>query len=143
MVMSETSTLTIGALAQAAGIGVETVRFYERKGLLPKPPRTPAGYRQYPGDTVDRVKFIRRAQGLGFALREISELLDLRADEVAACGPVETQAREKLEQVTGKIEALRRMETALQRLVEACEAREPTGACPILEELDQAGSPDR
>ncbi len=141
--MSDTSTLTIGALAQAAGIGVEAVRFYERKGLLPKPPRTPAGYRQYPGDTVDRVKFIRRAQGLGFALREISELLDLRVDEVAACGPVEAQAREKLEQVAGKIEELRRMETALQRLVEACEAREPTGACPILEELDREVLSDR
>ncbi len=143
MVMSDTYTLTIGALAQAAGVGVETIRFYERKGLLPEPPRTPAGYRQYPGDTVDRVKFIRRAQGLGFALREISELLDLRVDEVAACGPVEAQAREKLEQVAGKIEVLRGMETALQRLVEACEAREPTGACPVLEELNQAGSPDR
>ena len=141
--MSETSTLTIGALAQAAGIGVETVRFYERKGLIPEPPRTRSGYRQYPGDTVDRVKFIRRAQGLGFALREISELLDLRVDEVAACGPVEAQAREKLEQVAGKIQALRRMETALQRLVEACVAREPTGACPILEELDHSDSPDR
>ena len=140
--MSETATLTIGALAQAAGVGVETVRFYERTGLLPEPPRTPAGYRQYPRDTVDLVKFIRRAQGLGFALREISELLDLRVDEVAACGPVEAQAREKLEQVAGKIEALRRMEAALRGLVEACEAREPTGACPILEELDQADWPD-
>ncbi len=136
MVMSDTSTLKIGALAQAAGVGVETIRFYERKGLLPEPPRTRSGYRQYLGDSVDRVKFIRRAQGLGFALREISELLDLRVDEVAACGPVEAQAREKLQQVAGKIEALRRIETALQRLVEACEAREPTSDCPILEELD-------
>lgn len=143
MVMTEPSTLTIGALAHAAGIGVETVRFYERKGLIPEPPRTRSGYRQYPGDTVDRVKFIRRAQGLGFALREISELLDLRVDEVAACGPVEAQAREKLEQVNGKIEELRRMETALQRLVEACEARKPTGACPILEELDHEVLSDR
>ncbi len=134
--MSDSSRLTIGALARAAGVGIETVRFYERKGLLPEPPRTPSGYRQYPGDTVDRLKFIRRAQGLGFALREISELLDLRVDEVAACGPVEAQAREKLEQVAGKIEELRRIETALKRLVEACEAREPTSDCPILEELD-------
>ncbi len=141
--MSDTSTLTIGALAQAAGVGVETIRFYERKGLLAEPPRTRAGYRQYPGDTVDRVKFIRRAQGIGFALREISELLDLRVDEVAACGPVEAQAREKLEQIAGKMEGLRRMEAALERLVEACEAREPTGACPILEELDQPVSPER
>ena len=143
MVMSDTSTLKIGALAQAAGVGVETIRFYERKGLLQQPPRTRSGYRRYPGDTVHRLKFIRRAQGLGFALREISELLDLRVDEVAACGPVEAQAREKLEQVAGKIEALRQMERALQRLVEACEAREPTGACPILQELDPSGSPER
>ena len=143
MTMSETATLTIGALAEAAGIGVETIRFYERRGLLRDPPRTPAGYRQYPADTVDRVKFIRRAQGLGFALREVLELLDLRVDDVEACGLVEAQAREKLEQVGGKIEALRRMETALQRLVEAAEAREPTGTCPILEELDQGGSPER
>ncbi len=140
--MSEISTLTIGALAKAAGIGVETVRFYERKGLIPEPPRTRSGYRQYPRDTADRVKFIRRAKGLGFTLREISELLDLRVDEVAACGPVEAQAREKLEQVNSKIEELRRMETALQRLVEACERRKPTGACPILEELDHEVVPD-
>ena len=143
MVMPETATLTIGALAKAATIGVETVRFYERTGLIPEPPRTPSGYRQYPGDTVDRVQFIRRAQGLGFSLREISELLDLRLDEVGACGAVEAQAREKLAQVGGKIEELLRMENALQRLVEACETREPTGACPILEELDQPGWPDR
>ena len=140
--MSDTSTLKIGALAQAAGVGVETIRFYERKGLLQEPPRTRSGYRRYPGDTVHRLKFIRRAQGLGFALREISELLDLRVDEVAACGPVEAQAREKLEQVHRKIEELRRMETALHRLVEACEAREPTGACPILAELDHEVLPD-
>ena len=140
--MSETTTLTIGALAHAAEVGVETIRFYERKGLIPEPPRTRSGYRQYAGDSVDRVKFIRRAQGLGFSLREISELLDMRVDEVAACGPVEAQAREKLGQVAGKIEELRRMEAALQRLVEACESREPTGVCPILEELDHSGSPD-
>lgn len=140
--MSEPSTLTIGALAHAADVGVETIRFYERKGLIPEPPRTQAGYRQYPSDSVDRVMFVRRAQRLGFALREISELLELRVDEVAACGSVEAQAREKLEQVAGKIEALQLIETALQNLVEACKSREPTGACPILEELDQADWPD-
>ena len=135
--MSESAPLTIGALAQAANVGVETVRFYERKGLLPEPPRTLSGYRQYPIDAVERLRFIRRAQGLGFALSEISELLNLRVDEVAACGPVEAQAREKLEQVAGKIEELRRLETALKRLVRACEAREPTSDCPILEELEE------
>ncbi len=137
MPTDDTTTLTIGALAKASDIGVETVRFYERKGLLPEPPRTKAGYRQYPPDTVDRVRFIRRAQGLGFSLREIAELLELRVDEVAACGPVEAQAREKLEQVAGKIAELRRIQSALRRLVRACEAREPTGECPILEELEE------
>mgnify|MGYP002623553893 CR=1 FL=1 len=134
---NEGPSLTIGALAKAADIGVETVRFYERKGLLPEPPRTQAGYRQYPPETVDRLRFIRRAQGLGFSLREIMELLNLRVDEIAACGPVEAQAREKLEQVAGKIAELRRIQSALRRLVRACEAREPTGECPILEELEE------
>lgn len=135
--MSEEPALTIGGLARAAGIGVETVRFYERRGLLPEPPRTPSGYRQYPADAVDRLRFIRRAQGLGFTLQEISDLLDLRVDEVAACGPVEARAREKLEQVGMKIGELRRLERALERLVRACQAREPTSDCPILEELEE------
>lgn len=134
---TESLGLTIGGLAKAADIGVETVRFYERKGLLPEPPRSRAGYRQYPPQTVDRLRFIRRAQGLGFSLREITDLLDLRVDEVAACGPVEAQAREKLEQVAEKITELRRIQSALRRLVRACEAREPTGECPILEELQE------
>ena len=138
--MSESSALSIGALAQAAGVGVETVRFYERKGLLPEPPRTQSGYRQYPVDAVERLRFIRRAQGLGFALREISDLLDLRVDEVAACGTVEVRAREKLAQVAGKIEELRRIEAALNGLVRACQAREPTSDCPILEELEERGT---
>lgn len=138
-VMSGTDTLTIGQLAKAVGrgIGVETIRFYERKGLLPQPPRTASGYRQYPRAAVERLHFIRRAQGLGFSLEEIRELLELRVDEVSACVPVEARARAKLESVATKIADLRRMESALRRLVQACEAREPTGECPLLEELEQ------
>ena len=139
VLMSKGSSLTIGALAQAADVGVETVRFYERKGLLLEPPRTTSGYRQYPIDAVERLRFIRRAQGLGFALQEISDLLDLRVDEVAACGTVEARAREKLQQVAGKIGELRRIETALNGLVLACQARQPTSDCPILEELEDRG----
>lgn len=137
--MSSGDLLTIGGLAKAAGIGVETVRFYERRGLIPEPARTAAGYRQYAPGVIERVRFIRRAQGLGFTLAEIAELLDLRVDEVAACGAVEAQAREKLDQVAGKIDELRRMEAALDRLVARCEAREPTGECPILEALEGSG----
>lgn len=128
--------MTIGELARAAGVGVETIRFYERKGLLAEPPRTASGYRQYPLEAVERLRFIRRAQGLGFTLEEISELLALRVDEVAACGRVEAQARAKLESVGEKITELTRIEGALERLVAACQARKPTGECPILEELE-------
>ncbi len=133
--MSKTGTLTIGALARAAEVGIETIRFYERKGLLPEPPRTQAGYRQYTPDTVHRLRFIRRAQGLGFSLAEISELLDLRIAELSACGTVEVRARNKLEQIAEKISELKRIESALKRLVASCEAGEPTSECPILEEL--------
>ena len=134
--MSNGDTLTIGALAAAAGVGRETVRFYERKGLLEAPPRSPAGYRHYSVTVVGRLRFIRRAQGLGFTLKEISDLLALRVDEVAACG-TEARAREKLSRVAEKLTELRRMKRALERLVEACLAREPTSDCPILEELEE------
>jgi len=131
-------TLTIGALARAAGVGVETVRFYERKGLLARPPRTPSGYRQFASDAVARLSFIRRAQGLGFTLDEIQELLELRIDEVAACHTVEARARDKLVSVEAKLRELRRMRRVLRTLVSACEAREPTSECPILEELEDS-----
>lgn len=135
--MSRSPSLTIGALAREAGVGVETVRFYERKGLVPEPPRTASGYRQYPEDAIQRLRFIRRAQRLGFTLQEISELLELRVDEVAACGSVETRARKKLTDVREKMAELQRIERALEGLVEACRAREPTSDCPILEELEE------
>ncbi len=135
--MNET-TLTIGALARAAGVGVETVRFYERRGLLAQPPRTRSGYRQFPADAVARLRFIRRAQGLGFTLEEIQELLALRVDEVAACHTVKARARDKLASVEAKLRELRRMRRVLRQLVSACAAREPTGECPILEELEES-----
>ncbi len=137
--MANDETLTIGALAGAAGVGRETVRFYERKGLIDDPPRTPAGYRRYPNDTVQRLRFIRRAQELGFTLGEIAELLALRVDEVSACGTVEIRARVKLEQVETKIAHLRQIGVSLHRLVDKCRAREPTSDCPILEELEERG----
>jgi Hg(II)-responsive transcriptional regulator len=131
------STLTIGQLADSAAVGRETVRFYERRGLLPDPGRSQSGYRRYPPDAVERLRFIRRAQGLGFTLEEIGEFLELRVDEVAACGTVEARARRKLESVGKKLAELRRMQRILRRLVEACAAREPTSDCPILEEIEQ------
>jgi len=135
--MSQTTGLTMGALAAAAEVGRETVRFYERKGLIPEPPRTRHGHRRYPAESVGRLRFIRRAQAIGFTLAEIGELLALRVDEVAACEQVEARAREKLVDVAEKVNELRQMESALRRLVEACQAREPTSDCPILQEFDE------
>ena len=131
-----TESLTIGKLAASAGVGRETIRYYEQKGLLAEPPRSRAGYRHYPQEAVDQLRFIRRAQTLGFTLTEISELLGLRVDEVSACRTVEAHARAKLLNVEDKIADLRRIGNALERLVEKCEAREPTSDCPILEELE-------
>ena len=134
--MTQRDSLSIGKLAHAAGVSVETIRFYERQSLVPAPPRTPAGYRQFPPETVNRIRFIRRAQVLGFTLAEIRELLELRAQDVGACGSVETKARAKLEDVQMKIAELERIANALHKLVVSCEARQPTGDCPILSELD-------
>ena len=134
--MNADESLTIGALAGAVGVGRETIRFYERRGLIPDPPRSRAGYRKYPADAVRRVRFIRRAQELGFTLAEISELLHLRVSDAATCGTVEANARAKLDQVHAKVADLNRIGAALESLVARCELREETGECPILEELD-------
>ncbi|MBT3499378.1 MAG: MerR family DNA-binding protein [Gemmatimonadales bacterium] len=128
--------LTIGQLAASAGVGRETIRYYQRQGLLEGPPRSAAGYRQYPVPVVDRLRFIRRAQELGFTLAEIAELLTLRVDETSACSTVEVKAREKLMTVEQKIADLRGIGDALASLVEKCEAREATGDCPILVALE-------
>ena len=128
--------LTIGQLAASAGVGRETIRYYQRQGLLEGPPRSAAGYRQYPVPVVDRLRFIRRAQELGFTLAEIAELLTLRVDETSACSTVEVKAREKLMTVEQEIADLRGIGDALASLVEKCEAREATGDCPILVALE-------
>lgn len=130
--------LTIGELASRAGVNIQTVRYYERRGLMPKPARTRSGYRQYQPEAVDRLRFIRRAQGLGFSLEEIAELLALRVRHLSACGAVEARAREKVAVVERKIDELQRMKDTLERLAAACQAREPTSECPILETLEQA-----
>lgn len=134
--MSRDDTMTIGTLAEATEVGRETIRFYERKGLIDEPPRSHAGYRLYSPSAVGRLRFIRRAQELGFTLAEIAELLDLRVEDEAACDAVEARARRKLADIESKISDLGRIGDALGRLVEKCAARQPMGDCPILEELD-------
>lgn len=127
-------TLTIGRLARSAGVGVETIRFYEREGLLPEPARTASGYRQYPRDTVDRLGFIRRAKRLGFSLGEIRELLALaHADGERA--RVKALAERKLAVIERRIEELARMRAALAELTQQCSGHGPVEGCPIIEAL--------
>ncbi|MFQ5679936.1 MAG: MerR family transcriptional regulator [Gemmatimonadota bacterium] len=128
--------MTISEVAAKAGVNVQTLRYYERRGILEEPPRTAAGYRQYEPEAVSRVRFIKRAQELGFALDEAHQLLGLRVDHGAACGPVEAKARENLARVEEKIRQLVRMREVLSELVEACQRRNGTEECPILEALE-------
>jgi MerR family transcriptional regulator, copper efflux regulator len=128
--------LTIGQLAHRAGVGVETVRFYERRGLLSEPERKQSGYRQYPEDVVARLRFIRRAKELGFTLKEIAELLALRRDPDTTCADVKQQALAKLDDIEAKIRDLQKIKQALIEVTSPCRGRGPTSACPILEALD-------
>ncbi len=130
-------TLTIGQVARAANVNVETLRYYERRGLVPKPPRSSALYRHYPEDTVPRVQFVKHAQELGFSLREIRDLLSLRAAPKARCADVRRRAESKIGEIEAKIRALRAMLRALERLVSQCDGKLPASACPILEALDE------
>lgn len=106
--MSSPTTMTIGRLAQGAGIGVETVRFYERKGLLEQPSRAASGYRQYPSGTLTRLRFIRQAKDLGFTLPEIKELLSLRVSPGASCAEVQERIQAKIDGIEEKISSLDR-----------------------------------
>lgn len=129
--------LTIGKVAKQAGVGIETIRFYEREGLIAEPPRRESGYRQYPPQTVDRVRFIKRAKELGFSLREIRELLSLRAKPSAGCADVLKRARKKTDDIDERIRTLQAMRRALSKLMSECTGRGPVSECPILDALDR------
>lgn len=128
--------LTIGKLAQHAGVNIETIRYYERRGLIPDPPRRESGYREYPRDSLERLRFIRHAQEVGFTLKEISELLSLRVDPETTCADIRTRAERKIAEVENKIRALGKMKEALITLKTACRGQGPTSECPILDALD-------
>lgn len=131
-------SVTIGQLAREAGVGVETVRFYEREGLLAEPPRKRSGYRQYPPEAIARVRFIRRAKDLGFTLREITELLELRIDPSKSCADVRALAKSKIADVDAKLADLTRIKAALEILARACRGTGPTSECPILDSMIEA-----
>ncbi len=130
-------TLSIGQVARLSGVGVETVRFYEREGLLEEPPRRASGYRQYSEQVVQRLHFIQRAKRLGFSLKEINELLLLRVDAQTSCEEVRQRTEAKLAEVERKLVELQRMRQALLQVHSLCIGPGPTSACPMLEVLDQ------
>ncbi|MBI2486184.1 MAG: MerR family DNA-binding protein [Deltaproteobacteria bacterium] len=128
--------LTIGQLAKNAEVNIETVRYYERRGLIPKPPRPRSGYRQYSHDIVARIQFIKCAQELGFSLKEISELLSLRVAPDTTCGDVKRRAETKITVIEEKIQALQKIKKSLTKLVAMCSGQGPAGECSIMEVLD-------
>ncbi len=128
--------LKIGKVARQAGVNLQTIHYYERRGLLPKPPRSESNYRSYPEDAVLRVRFIKRAQELGFTLKEIKELLSLRAAPRTRCADVRERAEEKLRDIEDKIRTLETMRKALTTLIGECSGRGPVTACPILDALE-------
>lgn len=129
-------TVTIGALARSAGVGADTVRYYEREGLLPKPARTASGYRTYAPDAASRLRFIRRAKDLGFSLGDIRDLLALSSDRDHGVHGVRQRAQARLDEVEQRLRELRRMQRGLKDLINACPGQGTLESCPILGALD-------
>src|SRR5438874_5530112 len=123
--------LTIGRLAQEVGINLETVRFYERKGLLPKPPRSKSGYRLFPADAARRLRFIKRAQELGFSLNEIRELLTLRLSSRTTSTEIRKRTEAKIADIEGKIASLDSMRKSHLKLARSCGGCAPLSECPF------------
>lgn len=132
--------MKIGTLAQRAAVGIDTIRYYEREGMIPAPLRTHSGYRDYRDADVARLRFVRRAKLLGFTLPEIRELLDLTASGVDDMAGLNAKAQSKLEQVNGRIDELIRVRDALQQLVVACPGHGALDTCPIMAALSQEPS---
>ncbi|MBR9885349.1 MAG: heavy metal-responsive transcriptional regulator [Oceanospirillales bacterium] len=135
-------TLRIGELAKRSGLSVETLRYYERRGLIPSPERLPSGYRTYPEQTLDRLIFIRRSKELGFSLDEIVELLDLEVAGDVSASDVKSRVDNKIEMVERKIADLKRLQHSLQTLSGLCCGEGSLSDCPILEYLHQPESSD-
>ena len=127
-------SLRISQLAEQAGVGIDTVRYYERSGLLPEPPRRPSGYREYPLQSLQRLRFIRRAKALGFSLEQIAGLLEL-SDQRGDVAAVKRLAQQRLGEVEAKLLELQRIRDGLRGLVKACPGHGATEQCPILQAL--------
>jgi len=129
-----TAQLTIGSLAKAAGVKVQTIRYYEEIGIMPQPDRTQSNRRTYGGDAVKRLQFIRHARELGFSISAIRALIELQTHPERSCARVDEIAREQLHDVKAKITRLRALETELNRMLESCTGSD-ISTCRVIEVL--------
>lgn len=132
---TQTSSLTIGTVAKRAGVPIDTIRYYEREGLLPEPLRRASGYRSYNETAVSRLRFIRRAKDLGFTLEEIRDLLALSSDRSGGVKAVRKRAEQRLASIEARIAELVRIRKGLQQLIQACPGHGDPEQCPILRAL--------
>lgn len=128
--------MTVSELAAQVGVNPQTVRYYEREGLLEKPQRTESGYRDYDASALDRLRFIGDAKEVGFTLKQIRQLLGLDAEEPQSCGRVEAMIGERLEELEARLKAMRRTKTLLKELHTLCQQRPSDSVCPILKTLE-------
>jgi MerR family transcriptional regulator, copper efflux regulator len=132
---TQAPSLTIGTVAKRAGVHIDTIRYYEREGLLPEPLRRASGYRSYNESVIDRLRFIRRAKDLGFTLEEIRDLLALSVDRHRGVKAVKERAEQRLASIDARIAELMRIRKGLEQLIEACPGRGDPEQCPILRAL--------
>jgi Hg(II)-responsive transcriptional regulator len=133
--------MRIGQVAAQAAVNIQTLRYYERRGLMPTVERRRSGYREYDPTAVDQVRFIKHAQTLGFTLEEIGELLALRVGAGSACAQVEARAEAAMARIDEKVRQLTRMRAVLGDLATACQRQDLTGDCPILHALEEPRCP--
>ncbi len=129
--------MKIGEVAKRSGVGIETIRYYEREGVLAEPERRPSGYRQYDESVVERLQFIRRAKELGFTLAEIKELIALWVDDDTRCKHVRERAEQKIADIEQKISSLQKMKRSLKKVLMQCESQDSVGECPLLHGIDK------
>src|SRR3954463_8741057 len=129
--MKRKESFTIGQVAKLAGIGIETVRFYEREGIIQAPQRRESGYREFSQADIEQLRFIKRAQELGFSLKEIAELLAIRVNPKQNCSAVKARAEKKMSEIQKKIRDLKEIQKVLEKVTKACDASKPITECPI------------
>lgn len=133
--------MKIGEAAKLTGLGIETIRFYEREGLI-KPEKLSSGYRTYTDDLILKMKFIIQAKSLGFSLKETKELLSLHANTKSKCSSVRKKAQSKVNEIEQKLDQLKSMRTVLKKLIKTCESEGTTDCCPILDAICKDGGRD-